>query len=405
MLLLPALLLACAPSSSSDSGPDGGSDSGSDGDTPSWDSATWDLPEPEDLPAQPDPPDPFLSFFDGIEIDSPELWRDLRRRELLLLFGHYAYGHLPAVRATHTTVTATFEGALGGTADLDELDVEVGDDGVLHVLLVRPAGVTDAPVVLGINKCGNDSVLDEERVALHTGLAPDDCPEGRGGRASYWDLQGMIDAGYAVATVHDGDIATDDADRFPDALAGAVDPIDEAPWGAVSAWSWGLLHAAEGLRDSAHVDPADITVFGHSRRGKAALWAAAHDERLAVWAHQSGTLGATLSRSHNGESVAAILALFPHWFTPRLAGFADREDHLPFDQHLLIAMAAPNRVLVTDGEDDTWADPEGADQSVEQARPVFELLGADPDALQHRLRPGGHEVTAEDWALFRASRP
>ena len=69
-----------------------------------------------------------------------------------------------------------------------------------------------------------------------------------------------------------------------------------------------LTSAVVGWLDA---DPrfGDIAVFGHSRRGKTALWTGALDDRVDfVWAHQSGTAGATLSRSYNGESVAAINA-------------------------------------------------------------------------------------------------
>jgi hypothetical protein len=36
------------------------------------------------------------------------------------------------------------------------------------------------------------------------------------------------------------------------------------------------------------------------------------------------------------------------------------------------------------------------------ARPVFTILGAAPDALQWSLRPGGHEMRADDWAAIDA---
>ncbi len=41
-----------------------------------------------------------------------------------------------------------------------------------------------------------------------------------------------------------------------------------------------------------------------------------------------------------------------HWFTPELSTFVGAEERLPFDQHQLVALAAPRPVLLVDGETD-----------------------------------------------------
>jgi hypothetical protein len=68
------------------------------------------------------------------------------------------------------------------------------------------------------------------------------------------------------------------------------------------------------------------------------------------------------------------------------------------DQHLLLALVAPRPLLVSDGDEDGWANPEGAEEAVKLATPVFEFLkGVAP---VWSLREGGHEVNSGDWERF-----
>lgn len=354
-----------------------------------------DLPAPEDLPALAGPPDALRTWEDDLPVTSVAAWEARRRPEILALFAHYEHGWSPPPVAATARARAEAP-ALDGAADLLQIDADVA--GVPFRLYVFfPAGAEGpVPVVLGLNKCGAASIRAE--------LPPTDafvdptCPPEPGGRASYWDLDAALAAGVAVATVHQSEFAPDDPD-LPSPLRDAlvVDVAERHAWAAVAAWAWGLSRAVDLLEEDPRVGP--VVLFGHSRRGKAALWAGAGDPRVAaVWAHQSGTGGQTLSRSYNGEPVAAMNLLFPHWFPESFHTFGEREDFLPFDQHLLLALIAPRPLLVTDGDEDLWADPAGADAAVALAAPVSALYGVPPPA--RRIRPGGHEVTGGDWAIL-----
>jgi len=128
----------------------------------------------------------------------------------------------------------------------------------------------------------------------------------------------------------------------------------------------------------------------------------------------SGTVerNTRLSGELEGESVKRITDSYPHWFTPAYAAFAGREEDLPIDQHMLIALAAPRPVLLGNAKRDVWSDPQGAFRAAQGADPVYEMFGSrgldqatlsglDVTAdITFYMRGGRHGVTAQDWRTF-----
>src|SRR5437763_930531 len=53
-----------------------------------------DFPPPDQLPANPNLPDPLV-MFDGRKVTTKEQWQTQRKPELKALFQHYMYGRLP----------------------------------------------------------------------------------------------------------------------------------------------------------------------------------------------------------------------------------------------------------------------------------------------------------------------
>jgi len=353
-------------------------------------------------------PDP-LEGADGSTVRTPDEWQR-RRFEILELFRAQVYGRRPErAEQMHFEVVEENPAAMGGAATLKRVAVvswQAGREHRFEVTLLLPNEAKGpVPVFLLINNRG-----------------PENTDPSRREKSGFWPAEEVIGRGYGIAAIQNRDLAPDDKERFRDGVIRLFEGDETAErrpadaCAALAAWGWGASRALDYFETDPRVDATKVAVLGHSRGGKAALWAGAEDERFAlVISNDSGCGGAALSRRRFGETVERINASFPHWFCGNFKKYDGREDDLPLDQHMLIGLIAPRAVCVASADEDLWADPRGEFLSVAQASPVYALFGhpaIEPDAMppldrplvsgprSYHVRSGGHNLTPEDWSHY-----
>ncbi|MEX2215338.1 MAG: hypothetical protein WD768_14495 [Phycisphaeraceae bacterium] len=402
---------------------------------PAMSVAADDLPAFEALPVIKEFPDPLVTL-DGARITTKEQWEAKRRPELKHLFQHYMYGYFPSAPERITAkVVAEDKNYLGGKATKKLVNIAFGPEGcpTIDLLLVIPntrQGTGGrAPCFVGLNFNGNHTTTDDPTIPLAKGWMRPGAgvkdnkatDAGRGTSAGRWEFENAIDQGFAVATFYYGDVVPDKNDRnagaFPFFRPAGQKEAGPHEWSAIGAWAYGIHRAVDYLTSDSDIDAKHIFALGHSRNGKAALLAAAFDDRIAgVVANMAGCGGSGPSRNQNpkAETVKRINTSFPHWFCDTFKAFNDQTEKLPFDQHCLVAICAPRPVLFTAAEQDQWANPDGQHQVLIAANPVYALYGLkgiDPSekadfnkllgtTLHYHYDPGKHAVTKAHWDVY-----
>ena len=115
--------------------------------------------------------------------------------------------------------------------------------------------------------------------------------------------------------------------------------IPEAEAGVPSAsWAWGLSQLRQAAERIPGIDAGRSIAIGHSRLGKAALWAGVQDEGFAmVVSNDSGCAGAALSRRIYGETIGRIATSFPALVLPQVIVLRRARVGNADDQHQLLA--------------------------------------------------------------------
>jgi hypothetical protein len=164
----------------------------------------------------------------------------------------------------------------------------------------------------------------------------------------------------------------------------------------------GASRVADYLEQDASIDKGKLIITGASRNGKAAMIAAAFDDRLmgAPVVTGGGGMGAYRFAGPRGSETLDIMQLkYPNWFSPNLRQFRGQREKLPFDQHWFLALVAPRPFIALEGDTDRISLPEAVRQSILGAKPAYALFGA-ADRLGVNYAHHGHAFTADDWAAM-----
>jgi len=378
----------------------------------------YDHAEPINLPE-------LMRTFDGRTITSVEMWERTRRPELLDYFTRNVYGvrpverpadlaftpieadrFMPEVPAVRKRTRISFSGPAGAWS--------------FEVCAFVPAGATSAkPVGAFVLICNRplERYADIDRKV----------------KSGFFPVEQIVQRGYAAIVFKNTDLALDDYRPIcgPDGTAIIQDPSftngfyvcwskerTDTSWGAISVWAWGASRVLDWVETMPEVDAKKVAVVGHSRGGKASLWAAASDSRFAMaCVNDSGCCGAKLNHVAvpQSETIAQDNNHNPHWFARSYRQFNGKDSVLPYDQHWIAALVAPRLLYIASASADVAAGPWGEFLTARHASPAWALYGRkglveehpyrieDPfqnGCVGYHLRNGGHDLELYDWLCY-----
>lgn len=343
-------------------------------------------------------PDPLLCE-NGHYVTTVEEWEKYRRPELMETLKTYMYGHAPVL--DHPL----------------EYKVEIVDKNYKGKYTLKK-------VTLYLTEKNEGGPLVHADVQIPNS-AKDPVPLfmifGWGFMNEMFPTDRLLDNGYGVAILNTFEGCPDSKDAYVKGVIPAY--YDEKQtyrrpneWGCLAAWAFEASRLLDYFQNDAQVDAKRVAVLGHSRLGKAALWAGAQDKRFAmIIPVNSGCGGGALSRRMFGETVWAMNKSFPYWTCDNFQQFNLREEYMPFDQHSVIAFCAPRPIYLATAEKDTWGDPKGEFLAGKAAEPVYALynregIGCDNQPavdvamnkgyIAYHVRSGGHAILEYDWTKF-----
>ncbi len=367
----------------------------------------------------------ILRFFDGGKVKNEKDWA-VRREEILKVFRENVYGENIFSQLSVDFAVAEEEGYTGTIVYKEESiirhririiisDEKTGESVEADLYLYRDIETQNSPkpIVIHLNFT----------VGFVYSNLPDGIIENPSKKPTVptsFAAEALIGAGFHVATLNVHQIAENlsSKNNLDTGVFKLVQPEKNTDAKTIGAWAWGASRAVDYFYDKEYIQKDKIAVAGHSRGGKAALWAGANDERIsAVISNNSGCTGAAMSYNHSGETIKDINEKFPYWFCDKYREFNDMQNELPFDQHMLLATIAPRLLYVASSDKDANADPKNELWATRLAGDAYRLLGKKPlsgvseenlelgkgyhdgDIAYHR-KDGKHSMTYGDWLLF-----
>jgi hypothetical protein len=131
--------------------------------------------------------------------------------------------------------------------------------------------------------------------------------------------------------------------------------------------------------------------------------------------NESGVGASALARPKRKQRSTYVNTRYPHWFCENFRQYNGREDDLPVDQHMMVALIAPRLLYVGSAAQDKYEDAYSAFLSCRFAEPVFRLHGLAGVGTEdypkensplhlgnvgYHVRSGKHDMNLYDWQCF-----
>jgi lysophospholipase L1-like esterase len=333
-----------------------------------------DFQNTDEAKANPWPHLPEMMVTKGRKpVDTPELWWNARRPEIVEYFDAEVYGRVPkevpkvtwevappgeggfvpGKKGAAPTVPSVTKQLVGRVDNSACPDITVN----IRLTLILPANASGpVPVMMDFG--------------------------GGGGMNQY------LAKGWGYAFLSPGSIQADNGAGLTRGIIGLCNkgqPRKPEDWGSLRAWAWGASRALDYLETDKDVDAKQVGISGLSRYGKAALVAMAYEPRFAIGLiGSSGAGGAKLFRRNFGEQVENLAGSGEyHWMSGTFLKYGGplAPCDLPVDAHQLIALCAPRPTFISygamtgPGAEGYWVDQRGSFMAAVAAGPAWKLLG------------------------------
>ena len=332
-----------------------------------------------------------LRFVDGRKVETAADWA-ARRKEILGIFEREVYGKLPPKPDTMVFDVVSEKMSEDRFAVLRTYRQYFRKDRtgpVIDWIVILPRHAKGrVPVFLHLNYAGLEKIAAKK--TNHYDLP--------------WDM--LVANGYAFMSAKYTQITGDGEKRngvFNGVceLWGNRDPKATDNPGALIIWAWGLMRGLDLAGEIPEVDATKNVVIGSSRLGKAALLAAAYDERFTVCVpNQTGAVGVQLMKRDYGESLKGQHLSLPHWYCANVWKYEDDPKAQPFDQHLLLACVAPRNLLL-ECYHKKWFDPKGEWLAAKAASPVWAFLAGKGLESEEWPEPYSDELARPPFGYVR----
>lgn len=328
-----------------------------------WQKRTGELPPDFDqMPSIPFLPEPLVIVKNGVarSISTSGQWEE-KRAEIKAQFQHWISGTIPPPPSN--MVSNIISDRMESNTRIQVIELRFGPDhqAKMTLELMIPEGSGRLPVYMTQSTHRNWAQLAVRR--------------------------GYIGCVYAAA---DGN---DDTQAYQSLYPGY-------DFTCLMRRAWGASRVVDYLLTRTEVDRHRIAITGHSRNGKQSIWAAAFDDRIsAVISSSCGTGGVTPWRFSDprfcNQTIDDICSNAAHWFHPRLRFFFGREDKLPVEQNLLLALIAPRALLLHYSTMERQLNPWATEQCYHSVKKVYDFLHAG-EMIGVLPRMGEHAVAARD---------